>query len=321
MKYTVGYYEYDEYEHPLTAALDDFGESIGEIYFPWESIATCRTSFKGLESTLNLIDTLRYARHKGIQLDLLCNANCYGGKAISKELEKNLLDAIDELYRADLPVDVITTTSPAIAFMVKKHFKEIRVRASVNMRLGEEQALRPLFSLFDEFYLQREYNHDFKRIAALKKVLDGRPLLLLANSGCMPWCPGQIFHDNLVAHEQEVSGAKNIEGFMPYVCWSYLKDHPEKLLEGTWIRPEDIQYYEEEFSLIKLATRIHSRPYSVIEAYVRRSFGGSILNLMEPDHSSLLGKVNLKNTDFPNDWLSRQSAGIDSAEEWKKFNK
>lgn len=290
MKYTIGYYEYDEYERPFGAILETFGEDIGEVYFPWESIATCRTSPKGLEATLRMTEALRLAHQKGIQLDLLCNANCYGGRALSKEFEMRLLGAIDELYGMELPVEVVTTTSPAVAYMVKKHFKGIRVRASVNMRLGEERALRPLLPLFDEFYLQREYNHDFERIVELKTVLEGRPLLLLANSGCMPWCPGQIFHDNLVAHEEEIANSRNIEGFMPYICWSYYREHPEKLMDGTWIRPEDIKYYEKEFPLIKLATRIHARPFSVVEAYVKRSYSGSILRLLEPDHSSLLRK-------------------------------
>ena len=136
----------------------------------------------------------------------------------------------------------------------------------------------------------------------------------------MPWCPGQIFHDNLVAHEDEVANTRNIEGFMPYVCWSYLKEHPEKILEGTWIRPEDIQYYEKEFPLIKLATRINARPFSVIQAYVNRSYKGSTLNLLEPDHSALLGNVDLKNKAFPDDWFFRRRDGIDAEREWKRFS-
>lgn len=288
MKYTIGYYEYDEYERPFEAVLEAFGEDIGEVYFPWMSISTCRTSPKGMEAAFRMIEALRFAQQKGIQLDLLCNANCYGGRALSKEFEKRLLGTVDELYSLGIPVEVVTTTSLAVAHMIHKHFKGIRVRASVNMRLGEEKALRPLLPLFDEFYLQREYNHDFNRIAELKKVLEGRPLLLLANSGCMPWCPGQIFHDNLVAHEEEISNTRNIEGFMPYICWSYYREHLEEIWDGTWIRPEDIHYYEDEFSLIKLATRIHARPFSVVESYVKRSYSGSVLRLLEPDHSALL---------------------------------
>lgn len=318
MKYTIGYYEFDEYDRPFTAALEAYGDCIGEVYFPWETIRTCRASLKGVDATYRLMESLGEAADRGIQLDLLCNSNCYGGRAISKDLEKRLCEAIGELDRHGLPVGVVTTTSPAVAHMVKKNCPGVKVRASVNMRLGEERALRPLFSLFDEFYLQREYNHDFQRIAELKRVLEGRPLLLLANSGCMPWCPGQIFHDNLVAHEEEVANTRNIDGFMPYVCWAYYREHPERLLDGTWIRPEDIHYYEADFPLIKLATRVNARPFSVIRAYAERTFGGSLLNLMEPDHSALLGKVRLENDNFPDNWFQMQQNGIDLEQEWAR---
>ena len=66
--------------------------------------------------------------------------------------------------------------------------------------------MEKLFDLFDGFYLMREYNYNLLHIAKLRRDLDavGKKLYLLANSGCMSYCPGQTFHDNLVAHEDEV---------------------------------------------------------------------------------------------------------------------
>ncbi len=303
MKYAIGYFEQDEFERPFTRALQDFQEWIGEVYFPWPTITTCRSTLTGRQVQEKLVEALHFAHSLGIPLNLLCNANCYGGRALSKAFEKTLLDTIEEITHCIGSVYAVTTTSLSAAHIIKKYFPKIQTRASVNMRLGTPEAARPLFPYFDGFYLPREFNYDFAAIQEWKNVLGARPLYLLANSGCMPWCPGQTFHDNLVAHEEEISQTRNIEGFMPYVCWSYYPQNPHLLLNGTWIRPEDISHYEKEFSLIKLATRIHKRPYSVIKAYARRSFHGNVLNLLEPDHTALLKGAMLDNTRFPKDWF------------------
>ena len=44
---------------------------------------------------------------------------------------------------------------------------------------------------------------------------------MLANSGCLNFCAAQIFHDNLVAHESEVSETVNVCDRTPAVCWLY----------------------------------------------------------------------------------------------------
>ena len=38
---------------------------------------------------------------------------------------------------------------------------------------------------------------------------NGKKITILANSGCMRDCSGQIFHDNMVAHEDEICKKEN----------------------------------------------------------------------------------------------------------------
>ena len=80
------------------------------------------------------------------------------------------------------------------------------------------------------------------------------------------------------------------------------------LHNSSWIRPEDICNYEPYFNLIKLATRMHSNPVMVIDAYSKRKFYGNLVDLLEPAHNPLLAPHIIDNTRFPEDWFERTSA-------------
>jgi collagenase-like PrtC family protease len=209
-------------------------------------------------------------------------------------------------------VDIITTASPAVAHTVKKYFPSIEVRASINMRIGTVKGMDYLADLFDSFHVMREYNRDLAHLHRLKAWADthGKKLVLLANSGCFSHCSGQIFHDNLVAHEAEICEVHNIKDFTPYVCWRMLKDRKNwpMLLQNTWVRPEDIHYYEGLFDTVKLATRMHSHPGLVIDAYVRRSFFGNTLDLFEPGFGCAIAPYIINNQAFPKEWFAKTSS-------------
>lgn len=311
MKFSIGYFQEDEFGRSFTTVLDEFSKDICEIYFPHPSIQTCRGDVSGgyLDKS-ELFRALAHARALGIRLCMLANGNCYGDKSVSVELKGTVLDAIQELGRFVGKPDCVTTTSPYIAHVCKSCVPEIKVRASVNMRLGEPLQYEAMYDLFDEFYLAREYNYQLDRIQKLKEGLKkaGKKLHILANSGCMAHCPGQIFHDNLVAHEREISNSKMDMDFLPYACWNYyaqMENYP-RLLANTWIRPEDVFRYEGIFDEMKLATRVHAQPVSVIRAYVDRSYDGNVLMLTEPSHASLIAPGYVDNKSLSDEWFERK---------------
>lgn len=258
-------------------------------------------------------------RAMGLRLDLLFNANCYGGEAMSTALEEEVVRVLRRLAEVAGGADVVTTTSPAVAWIVKRHFPAIDTRASVNMRIGTVAGMQYQAHLFDSYHVQRDFNRDFDRLHALKAWADsaGKRLCMLANSGCLRHCSGQTFHDNLVAHETEVSRADNLPGFMPYTCWAYLREraHWPAVLQATWVRPEDLHRYEGLFDVVKLATRLHARPQAVIRAYAQRRFAGNLLDLLEPGFSPAFAPFVVDNTRFPVDWFEHSLACAQTAGE------
>jgi len=300
MKYAVGYPVHDDEDVPFVDLLDEFREQIGEVYFAWPGEASGRSPMAETES---FHDDFAAIRAMGIRLDLLFNANCYGESAASSSLAARAKRIIHSAEP-----DVVTTTSPFIARMLKAEFPTLELRASVNMRIGTVEAMEYLADVFDSFYLQRDYNRDCGRIEELKSWCDvhGKKLLMLANSGCLRFCSTQTFHDNLVAHEAQIDQSLSVPCEV-LACRDYLRrpDYWPAVFQATWVRPEDMANYEPYFPLVKLATRMHINPGLVIRAYVHRRYPGNLLDLLEPGHAFALRNHVIDNTRFPADWFAR----------------
>lgn len=315
IKYAVGFHLHEPGEEPFSEIVTAYRDHISEVFFSWQDLPSGRG---GLTAHHGYIDwtaqqrteeELRKIRQLGIKLDLLFNGNCYGAYALSEKLANTVCSVIDHLEAVGCGVEIVTTTSLAIAHTLKKHFPHIEVRSSVNMKIGTVKAMEYVSDLYDSFHVQREYNRDLDHLRTLKKWADSndKKLVLLANSGCFAHCSGQIFHDNNVAHEAEICEMQNLQDFNPYVCWRQLEDRSNwvKLLQNTWIRPEDIGNYEGLFDTVKLATRMHTLPGMVIDAYCRRRYIGNTLDLFEPGFGRALAPYILDNTAFPQDWFCR----------------
>jgi collagenase-like PrtC family protease len=317
MKLAVGYQLSEAGEESFVDLLTPWREHLAEVYFAWPGHASGRSPIGTVGGALDPEAFQRFERDlarlrgMGLRLDLLFNANCYGGDAMSVALEREVVSVLTRLSETVGGAEVVTTTSPAIAWIVKRRFPSIETRASVNLRIGTVEGMRYLAHVFDSYHVQRDFNRDLDRLRELRTWADanGKRLFLLANSGCLRNCSGQTFHDNLVAHETEVSGNENLSGFMPYACWNYLRDRANwpALLQSTWIRPEDLHHYGDLFPVVKLATRLHERPQAVVRAYAQRRWSGNLLDLLEPGHSPALAPYVIDNTRFPPDWFERTS--------------
>jgi len=317
MKLAVGYQLPDEDEEPLTDVVVDFRDRIEEVYFPWldmpsgRSPMSARDGFVDWEAQARLEHDLRCFRDMGVKLDLLLNANCYGAHGLSQSLANRVCSIIEHLL-AVAGLDAVTTASLMVARVVREQFPAIDVRASVNMRLGTVRAMEYVADLFTSFNLQREVNRDLSLIREIGSWCraNGKELHFLANSGCLSFCSGQVFHDNLVAHEAEIAETTNVTGWNPSLCWNVLADRAQwvALLRNTWVRPEDLYHYEGLFPVAKLATRMHANPRRVIQAYCEGHYRGNLLDLFEPSHAPLLAPHVIDNSRFPGDWFERTAA-------------
>lgn len=318
MKYAIGYQLAGEGETSTVDLAREYREAVAEVYFAWAGMAsgradlTVRRGYVDWSGQQRLEAELVALRGLGVRLDLLLNANCYGGQAVSQYLANQVGSLLDHLGELVGGVDVVTTTSPAVAAMVRRHSPGVELRASVNMRIGTVQGMDHVADLFDSYCVQREWNRDLEHLGRLRAWADrrGKRLHLLANSGCLAFCAGQTFHDNLVAHEREIDETANVIGWQPTVCHRLVREAGRwpLVLQGTWIRPEDVHHYEGRVEGLKLATRMHDRPRLVVDAYARGRHRGNLLDLLEPGYAGALAPRIMDNERFPADWFERTSS-------------
>lgn len=316
--FSVGYSQLDQGEDYFLNMINDYRDHIKEVYFAWPGTASGRNSMgsvhgrKNWNSQYQLEDELINLKKMGIKLNLLFNANCYGKYAVSEYLANEVTSIIEHLNDVVGGVDSISTTSITIARTVKNLNPEIDIRASVNMKIDSPPAMEMVQGLFDSFCICRDHQRDPEHLKRLRNWCNdnGKKVSMLVNSGCMFSCPGQIFHDNMVAHDAEIDEVKNIPDWSPFVCWNNLSK-PEMrytVLHSTWIRPEDLHQYLPYTDTVKLATRLHTHPRMVLDAYTSGSFRGNLLDLFEPSFSSIFAPYFIDNKAFPDDWFKVTSS-------------
>ncbi len=263
-----------------------YREQIGEVYFSWQDLPSGRMAVS--DNIQNRMEKdLSEFHSMNIRLSLLINGNCYGKEAMSKAFSDKIITIINNINEKCGVLDAVTTTSPFAACVIKNNFKNIEVKASINMRIGTIEGMLYVKDNFDGFYIQREYNRNKEHLHILKEWADNnnKKLFGIFNSGCLNFCSNQTFHDNLVAHEKELIPGTSIDNFHPIICHKFFSN-PENCKNffkyTNWIHPKDTDLYSDIFSMGKVATRMTTDVEKVIKAYATRSFDGNIMDILEP---------------------------------------
>jgi collagenase-like PrtC family protease len=135
--------------------------------------------------------------------------------------------------------------------------------------------------------LDRSLNRDLDRLAALAQQLrdlqPGIRIELLANEGCLPYCPCKLSHDAYIAlanlDGRDLTHDLNCRAG----CIRLLEEQPHRLLQSPFIRPEDVDLYLYHVDTIKLCGRTLGARFleNVITAYRRRRYDGNLLDLLD----------------------------------------
>lgn len=275
---------------PFIAACQPHLGRIREVFFAWPGVLSCRPAPEFTDDVRSrLIADLRWCRENGILLDTLFNCNCYGDLAISPDLADFVARVMGEMEAEGLFPDIVTTTSPFIATVLRERFPSVKIRFSVNLRVHGSLGFEPVLELFDSFYASRERQRDLDWLAETGRWArsNGKVLGLQVNSGCLRQCPFQTFHDNLHGHNRLAQSKVGERfGFSVFRCkTNYERGNYEDFLRATWIRPEDLPLYEEHVDVVKLATRRHPHPVEVLNAYATYAYDGNLADLMDPAHA------------------------------------
>ncbi len=309
MKFSVGYKILPDNE--FINYIIKNKDKVYEVYFSWGDFPNGRNNqlvhenFYPWQALQKQIDDLHALSDGGVSLNLLLNGNCYGKYSLSRALFLKIGDTVDYI-NSSFGLASVTTTSPVIAKFIKSNFPHIKTRASINMEIGTVCGMDYISEYFDGYYLRREYNRNITAVKRAKKWCDenGKELFMLANSGCLNFCSAHTFHDNIVAHESEISEMDNAYEFKGQ-CWDYLSKKEKQisvLRDMSYIRPEDVELFDGYFTSAKLATRVSQNPVRTLRAYFDKSYTGAITDILEPSHTSVLYPEIVENKNIPEDF-------------------
>ena len=145
MKFAVGF-QCINIGELFSEIVYDYKDKISEVYFSYPGIPSGRP-----ENSNFLWDVIEQTEYEleqikkmNISLDLLINGNCYGQYAISEKFEHQIFSTLQHLEKCDILPEIITTTTPFAANVVKKYYPNIEVRASVNMKIDSIIAMEYL---------------------------------------------------------------------------------------------------------------------------------------------------------------------------------
>ncbi len=313
-KFAVGYF-FPREDCDFVEIVKPYLPAVAEVYFPVPGVATARENRSDkteAQQMQKLLEDLKWFRQNGVKLDMLINASCYGKKAVSLEWNTTLRRCLEFLDENGVKPEVVTTLSPFVATMVKRRFPDIDIRASVNMKIGSLTAMEYVADTFDSFYINRDLQRDLPTLRRISQWCadNGKKLCMLANSGCLRYCPVQSFHESLLAHDfQDMIGQSAFLDFNPTLCQTifYKKKQYEELLRATWVRPEDLHYYDQHVEIFKLSTREAINPKAILEGYTSGKWDG---NLLDPGFMDAFTGKMIQNRNFPADWIESGIAGI-----------
>lgn len=232
-----------------------------------------RVSERGLKAYI------RHSKARGISFNYTLNASCTGGREFSSSGLRSLLDMLDRLV--GLGVECMTLTSPAHVALARSHLPELEICTSVICEIDSVTAARAFADLgASRIILSEDAHRQFNVIRAIKRGVP-LPIEVLTNSTCVFRCPWKLFHYNLLSHLSS-RRQPDIEAYYHWECMELRTASAAELLRLRWIRPEDLDLYDDA-TYFKVVGRYFATDSDLVRAartYMDRRFDGNLWDLL-----------------------------------------
>jgi len=287
------------------------------------------------------VDPERFRAHltvvhgHGRQFYATLNSNDLGLKEYGPNYVDRFLREVGELL--DLGVDGFVIALPALIEAVRTEWPDVPITVSTFARIRTVTQAEYFLGLGARTIILEEANRDFRLIRGLVRL--GAEVEILVNQSCLPSCPYRGHHLNTSSLASQPGAACPSFEYPILECGlEYVRD-PSKLISGIFVRPEDLEVFEEAgVHRFKVSGRNRSTDWLVrcARAYAARSYRGDLTDILslvqvKGPLSALrrleegadgetartfarafapLSDLSIDNTAFPPDFL-RHIAGVD----------
>lgn len=233
---------------------------------------------------------IELARKNNINFNYLLNSMCMSNNELKKDYHLQLAEFIKELD--SYGVNSVTVANPFLCDFIKNHFPDLEVCLSVNLTVKSLQQVKYWEDFgIDEITLDQVVNRNF---GLLKEILrhtkkTGTRIRLFANNLCLHDCPLRAHHGLANSHASQKESEDMHLHYYYYKCTAMKMKDISKLISATWIRPDDLVYYENLMDevdnhnmTLKLTERNATTAYltNTLKAYKNKHYEGNLMDIM-----------------------------------------
>jgi collagenase-like PrtC family protease len=207
------------------------------------------------------------------------NSNDLGLKEYGPGYVDHFLRDVGELV--DLGVDGFVVALPALIEAIRTEWPEIPISVSTFARIRTVTQAEYFLKLGARTIILEEANRDFRLIRGLVRL--GAEVEILVNQSCLPSCPYRGHHLNTSSLASQPGAPCPTFEYPILECGlEYVRD-PSKLISGIFVRPEDLEVFEEAgVTRFKVSGRNRSTDWLVrsARAYAHRSYPGNLVDIL-----------------------------------------
>jgi collagenase-like PrtC family protease len=250
------------------------------------------------QSKRNFESFVQTAHEHNIEFNYLLNSACLNNREWTRKGQREINKLLDWLV--DIKVDAVTVAIPYILELVKRRYPILKAFVSDLAYVDSADRAKA----WEDLGAQRitlfnvEVNRNFRLIEAIRKKVKCE-LKLIANVNCLAHCPYYIYHGNLAAHaSQSNHESKNfVIDYCRLKCRSQQLHNIVDFIRSSWIRPEDVQVYENlGIDMLKIIDRgmTTENLLKIVKAYAEKSYEGNLLDLFpDPKKSIIFDSANI----------------------------
>ncbi len=224
-------------------------------------------------------DHLEVVHRLGRNFYATLNSSDLGLHEYRPDYVERFLREVGELL--DLGVDGFVIAIPALIEAIRTEWPDVPITVSTFARIRTATQAEYFLGLGARTIILEEANRDFRLIRALVRL--GAEVEILVNQSCLPSCPYRGHHLNTSSLASQPGAPAPAFEYPILECGlEYVRD-PSKLISGIFVRPEDLQVYEEVgVARFKVSGRNRSTEWlaHAARAYASRSYPGDLTEIL-----------------------------------------